>query len=138
MDRFLEMYQNLTVDNLHTLKEVYRDDIEFIDPAHRISGIDNLTNYFSAMYQNAGKVTFIFSEPMMDEGSGYVRWQMNFSHKRLAGGKPISIDGATYLQFDDNGMVYHHRDFFDLGAMIYEQVPLLGRVVTTIKRGLGR
>ncbi len=138
MDKFLMMYLNLSIDNLHTLKDVYREDIEFIDPAHRISGIENLTNYFSAMYKNANDVTFNFSKPMVDESNGYVRWSMSFSHKKLAGGKPISIDGATYLQFDDKGMVYHHRDFFDLGAMIYEQVPLLGRVVTTIKRGLGK
>lgn len=138
MDRFLEMYQNLNKDNLHTLKDVYRDDIEFIDPAHRITGIDHLTDYFSALYKNVDTVQFTFSDPLMAEGSGYVRWEMNFSHKRLAGGRPISVPGATYLQFDENGMVYHHRDFFDLGAMIYEQVPLLGRVVTMIKRGLGK
>jgi hypothetical protein len=30
-----------------------------------------------------------------------------------------------------------HRDYFDLGAMLYEQLPLLGAVVRTLKGRLG-
>jgi hypothetical protein len=137
METFLRMYQNLSADNLQTLKSVYRDDVRFIDPAHEINGIDNLTAYFSALYKNIDSLRFSFREPMVVENRGYVSWEMSFSHKSLAGGNPITVDGVTYLEFDEQGRVYHHRDYFDLGAMLYEHVPLLGRLVTSIKKRLG-
>jgi hypothetical protein len=43
----------------------------------------------------------------------------------------------SYLQFDKAGKVRYHRDYFDLGAMLYEHLPLLGSLVKTIKRRLG-
>lgn len=138
MEKFLEMYQTLSADNLDTLQSVYREDIRFIDPAHEIIGIDNLTAYLSALYKNIDSINFIFHKPLIAENRGYVSWKMTFCHPRLSRGKPITVDGVTYLEFDDKGMVFYHRDYFDLGAMLYEQIPLLGRLVTSIKRGLGK
>lgn len=138
MERFLEMYQKLSADNLETLQSVYRSDIRFIDPAHVIVGIDNLTAYFAALYKNIDSIDFSFRHPLLVESKGYISWEMTFSHRRLAGGKPIIIDGVTYLEFDDEGLVHYHRDYFDLGAMLYEHIPLLGYLVKSIKRGLGK
>ena len=33
--------------------------------------------------------------------------------------------------------VYRHRDYFDAGALLYEHVPLLGRVIRWLKRRMG-
>ncbi len=62
---------------------------------------------------------------------------MTFSHPRLRGSAPVTVEGATRLEFDETGKVCLHRDYFDLGAMLYEQLPLLGSVVRTIKGRLG-
>ena len=138
MEKFLEMYQKLSGENLDTLQSVYREDIRFIDPSNVIVGIDNLTSYFSALYKNIDSIDFSFHQPLILENKGYVSWEMTFRHSRLAGGKPITVEGVTYLEFDDKGMVFHHRDYFDLGAMLYEHIPLLGRLLKSIKRGLGK
>jgi ketosteroid isomerase-like protein len=138
MEKFLRIYENLSADNLQTLKSIYRDDVRFIDPAHEINGIENLTAYFSALYRNINSIHFSFCEPMVSENMGYVSWKMIFSHKKLAGGKEITVDGVTYLEFDLQDRVYYHRDYFDLGAMLYEHVSLLGRFVSSIKKGLGK
>lgn len=137
MEAFLEMYVNLNANNLHTLKDVYREDIRFVDPAHEILGLDNLTVYFANMYKNVKYINFSFTDQVVAGKSGYVRWEMTFRHGRLAGGRDICVDGVTYIEFDEEGKVYYHRDYFDLGAIIYEHIPLLGRLVTTLKRGLG-
>lgn len=137
METFLHMYQNLSADNLQTLKGVYSNDVRFKDPAHEINGIDNLTVYFSSLYKNIESIHFSFSEPMIVDSRGYVSWEMTFSHRRLAGGTPITVEGVTYLEFDEQGRIHYHRDYFDLGEMLYEQVPLLGRLVKSIKKGIG-
>ena len=67
----------------------------------------------------------------------WLSWVMIFAHPRIAGGRPVRVEGATRLQFDAWGKVCLHRDYFDLGAMLYEQLPLLGPVVRAIKGRLG-
>lgn len=138
MEKFLRMYQNLHADNVETLKTVYREDVRFVDPAHEINGIADLTAYFSALYTNINSIHFSFLEPLVVDSKGYVRWEMTFSHRRLAGGQPVVVNGVTYLEFDEQGMVYFHQDYFDLGVMLYEQIPLMGRMVKSIKKGLGK
>lgn len=138
MKTFLHTYQKLNANNLETLKDIYRDDVQFIDPAHEISGITNLTEYFASLYRNIDSINFSFNKPVVHENRGYVSWKMTFSHKNLARGKSITIEGMTYLQFDEHNKVYHHRDYFDLGAMLYEHIPLIGRIIKWIKRGLGK
>ncbi|HGP4674712.1 TPA: nuclear transport factor 2 family protein, partial [Vibrio cholerae O1] len=36
------------------------------------------------------------------------------------------------------GKVTYHRDYFDMGEMLYEQLPVLGQVIRAIKRRLGQ
>lgn len=76
--------------------------------------------------------------PHESGGEGYVQWDMIFIHRKLAGGRPVTIAGVTFLRSDENGKVFYHRDYFDLGAMVYKRVPLLGRLITKIKRRLGK
>lgn len=44
------MYQNLNKDNLHLLSTVYAENIQFVDPAHKVNGLKELTAYFAALY----------------------------------------------------------------------------------------
>ncbi len=138
MEKFLAMYKDLSSDNLHLLQNVYSSDIQFIDPAHEISGLDKLTEYFSALYQNVISIDFDFKDAVQQHNSCYLQWDMTFRHKSLAGGKTILVSGTTFLRFNDDHKVYFHRDYFDLGEMLYENLPLLGRLVTTIKGRLGK
>jgi len=137
MEKFLQMYKELNADNLHLLAEVYSSDIQFIDPAHEITGLNHLTEYFAELYQNVGSIAFEFYDLMHQDKVSYIQWNMTFSHKSLDRGKPIVVQGTTFLRLNEEGKVSYHRDYFDLGSMLYEHIPILGRLVTTIKRRLG-
>ncbi len=59
---------------------------------------------------------------------------MHLSHKRLNGGKPITLDGNSVITLDpQTKQAIYHRDYFDLGEFIYEQVPVLGFVIRKLK-----
>lgn len=138
VERFLALYRTLDASNLEALQEVYRSDILFIDPAHEIKGLKELTNYFHRLYQGVDHIEFDFSPPLIEGNSGSFRWVMSFSHRSLAQGKPLTVDGISHIEFDGEGKVFFHRDYFDLGSMLYEHVPLLGRMVLSIKKRLGK
>lgn len=45
--------------------------------------------------------------------------------------RPIVVVGCSHLRF--HSLVAHQRDYFDAGALIYENIPLLGAIVRRIK-----
>ena len=137
MEHFLEVYQKLDRDSVELLDTIYTADITFRDPAHEISGLDNLRTYFRNLYQNVDQVQFSFVNPLRTNDEAYIQWQMKFAHPRLNKGKTIMVHGATYLQFTPDNMVHFHHDYFDLGAMLYEHIPILGQAIKSIKRRLG-
>ena len=137
MEKFLALYKELNADNLHLLQEVYSSDIHFADPAHELHGLDRITDYFSALYRNVNAIEFDFKDVVQQDNICYLQWDMAFSHNRLAGGKSIVVQGATFLRFNEERKACYHRDYFDLGAMLYEHLPLLGNLLTAIKRRLG-
>ena len=131
--RFVALYQQLDRQQLHRLSEVYADEVIFIDPAHRIEGLAALSDYFAALYQRLAYCRFVITSQQQQGRQAWLGWTMTFSHPRLRGGKPVTVEGATRLELDEEGKVCLHRDYFDLGAMLYEQLPLLGPLVRTIK-----
>lgn len=135
--RFIGLYQQLNRDELHRLPEVYANEVVFTDPAHRIEGLAALTDYFAALYQRLAYCRFVITSQLQQGRQAWLGWTMTFSHPRLRGGAPVTVEGVTRLEFDETGKVCLHRDYFDLGAMLYEQLPLLGSVVRTIKGRLG-
>jgi hypothetical protein len=63
---------------------------------------------------------------------------MVMRHPRLRKGSPVTVEGLSRLEFDAEEKVKLHRDYFDLGEMLYENLPLIGMVVTSIKKRLGQ
>ncbi|MGL4356378.1 MAG: nuclear transport factor 2 family protein [Aeromonas popoffii] len=135
--RFIALYQQLDKQQLYRLPEVYAEKVIFIDPAHRIEGLTALTDYFAALYQRLADCRFEITSQQQQGREAWISWVMTLSHPRLAAGQPVRVEGATHLEFDAADKVCLHRDYFDLGAMLYEQLPLLGPVVRTIKGRLG-
>ena len=64
-----------------------------------------------------------------------VNWTMNLKLKQSD--KLITVDGNTQLTVKDDIIVYH-KDYYDLGEMVYEHIPLLGFFVKKIKKRLAK
>jgi hypothetical protein len=55
---------------------------------------------------------------------------MHFRHPGL-GDRLISVRGVSHLQINDK--IDYHEDFYDMGAMLYEQLPLIGTVTRWLR-----
>ena len=134
---FAQRFASLDAAHLHQLAELYSEDILFRDPLHEIQGLAALQRYFAELYSNVRELRFdVYAFDTLREGEGYLRWTMSYRHPRLAGGALIRVDGCSHLLWRD-GRVYRHRDYFDAGAMLYEHLPVLGRVISWLKRRMG-
>lgn len=129
---FRRIFTTLAPDREMPLDELYTPEIKFQDPLHQLEGLEQVRQYFARL--NAGLVVgqFSFGEALIGETSAMVPWTMHLTPQRLR--QPISIDGCSHLRFRQK--VTHHRDYFDVGALVYEQIPLLGPIVRRIKAAL--
>lgn len=132
LETFADRFAMLDSTNLQSLKNLYSDDITFRDPLHRIQGLPALHDYFARMYANASDIRYDFHDASETRpGQGYLRWTLHFRHPRLAAGQLISLDGVSHLHWRER--VHSHQDYFDAGALLYEHVPVLGRVIGWLK-----
>ncbi|EGU32244.1 putative transcriptional regulator [Vibrio ichthyoenteri ATCC 700023] len=130
------IYQQLNKSNLYLLDDVYHRDVVFEDAAHRLEGWDELKRYFDALYRNVQRCQFDIQDLQQQGNAGFITWTMALEHPKLQRGNTIYVNGVSHLKFSD-GKVIYHRDYFDLGEMLYENLPLLGSVIRTIKQRLG-
>lgn len=132
-----QFYQALSKDNLDQLPTIYHDDVVFEDSAHHVEGINALSTYFTQLYENVEQCQFEIEEQHDHDDVGFLVWRMTLIHPKLNSGKRVIVPGVTHLKFQD-GKVIFHRDYFDMGQMLYEQLPILGSVIQFIKRKLGQ
>jgi len=50
----------------------------------------------------------------------------------------VLLDGISVIRFDEEDLVVYHRDYFDVGAMVYEHVPVVRFFVRQVKKRLQR
>lgn len=137
IDKFSLFYTDLASMQISELSNIYSDNVTFIDPITQHEGISAVETYFSKLLQNAKHCRFVIHNKESTVNGNYlVTWTMEFTTSRMQSGKPICVDGLTQLSVSDDKITFH-RDYYDLGQMIYENIPLLGRIVKRIKRGLG-
>ena len=136
IDKFRQFYQHLNEKDLSGLKEVYADDVEFIDPIATHTGLESVSNYFSDLFKNTHSCFFdITTISSIDTENHVVEWQMNFISNKLSKHKQIKVDGVTLLR-TRGSLVTYHRDYYDMGQLVYENIPLLGRLIKKIKENM--
>lgn len=133
-EKIIKAFNQLNKNTIDQLGDFYTDDAEFIDPVSHMKGLPGIKKYYANVYKNVESIRFDFKEIQYDKLTFYAQWVMTFSTKTLNGGKPFAVDGISVMKFNENGKVFFHRDYTDLGSMVYEKVPLLGTVIRMIKK----
>lgn len=122
--------------NLENLDDFYADSVAFEDPVTKIKGLKNLKKYYSHAYKNVKSIKFEFSEIFNEGGTYGAAWEMHLSVKGLNGGREYTVPGFSRIKFNKKNLVIEHRDYVDLGDMVYERLPLQGLVISLIKKML--
>ncbi len=132
-------YRAIDSDSIQAgiLRDLYTPDAEFIDPFHHLQGRDRLETYFGQLYRNLNSIDFQYRETVVCGDDIFMEWCMTVSHPRLDRGRPVRVDGAS--RFSVQGRhIRLHRDYFDGGEMLYEHLPVIGRIIRLIKGRMGR
>lgn len=116
--------------------DLYAPDAQFQDPFTAVRGADAIGEYLTNAYLNVIECRFDFGTPVIDEMRMCQPWIMHVRHRRLRSGQPLVVEGNSVLQWNDEQLEFH-RDYFDAGQLLYENVPVLGPAVRWLRRHAG-
>ncbi len=132
LQNFIDVYSELGKNNLTSLESVYHPNVTFIDPLHQVEGFPSLLESFQRSYQNIHECDFVIDNVFEAEQQAAVYWTMTFTHKNLNGSNPVTVIGHSHLRAFQQKVVFH-QDYLDVGAMLYEHVPVVGLLIKSIK-----
>lgn len=133
LERFSQFYTDIDTMQIDQLSTIYSQEVVFIDPIAEYEGLKSVERYFAKLLTNAAHCQFMIHSMNQTVQQEYVlTWTMTFTSSRLNRGKPINVDGITQIRIQNNKICFH-RDYYDVGQMIYENVPILGYWVKKIK-----
>lgn len=130
-------FESFSRDQLEALHDIYATDVCFEDPIHGVQGLDALIQYFEKMLGDVERCRFKFHRSVVNHEGMFFSWTMMLEHRSFKRGQVIRVEGSSYLKVRD-GKVYYHRDYFDLGAMVYENIPILGTLIHLIRNRMTR
>lgn len=133
---FKQYYETFDLQSFEGLDDIYSEDVVFSDPIHKIYGRRELKRYFQYICRNLSGCRFHFYEEVIGEYTAFFKWSMHYQHPSIANDSPLELLGTTFIRYSDKVEV--HEDYYDMGAMLYEHVTILGRVIKMIKSKMSR
>jgi len=130
IERFKVYFRDLHRADLSALRSLYTDGIVLKDPVHQTRGIVQLEDYYARLCADLRDCRFEFLDELIQGQTAYIKWMMHFRHSRL-GNRPISVRGVSHLRWDER--IEFQEDFYDMGAMLHEQLPVLGNVTRWLR-----
>lgn len=134
--KIIKAFNDLNGKNLEILNDFYDEAAVFEDPVSKAEGLKDIKKYYAHVYKNVKNIRFDFKDIRNQDNHYYAHWTMHLQATGLNAGRSYAVEGMSYMKFNEQGHVIYHRDYLDLGSMLYERVPLLGSVVSFIKNRL--
>ena len=140
IENFCKIYTDICQISPADLENIYSKRVTFVDPITTHEGIEQVKTYFNNLLTQAESCKFLIHNTLTiadpnSPVSHVVNWKMTLVLKRST--KVITLDGTTQLKVEDEKIIYH-KDYYDLGEMVYEHIPLLGSIIKMIKRRLAK
>jgi len=131
-----EFFQQLNKDRMDLVEQFYDANVEFLDPMVHFKNRDLVKRYYEKLYRNVDSIRFDFSGVTQQGDTHMAVWTMTLTAKNFNGGRPVVVDGVSHVRFaaGEGGKAIYHRDYFDMGAFVYEHVPILSALIRLVKK----
>jgi limonene-1,2-epoxide hydrolase len=127
-----EFYHGITADNLRQKVEgLYTMSAVREDPIGSFEGRDRILAHYQNLFEGMSSLEVDVKDEFLSGDETIAVWQMRVKHAGL-GSEPVVIDGVSHLRVQ-SGRIVFQRDYFDLGAAVYEHVTLVGSIVRWVK-----
>ncbi len=133
--RYVDFLQKLSPQSLAQLKDYVVDDIEFMDPFHKVQGIEAMQDIFANMFKQLLNPGFVILDAASAPAADFLKWRMHFAFQH-APQKILYVEGITELHYAADGRVSKHFDYWDAAHQFYTHIPLLGMLMRLLRRAV--
>jgi len=126
-------FETLTPERTGELDQFYAAQARFKDPFNEVLGLSQVKRIFEHMYVALDAPHFVITGSLVDGSQAFLTWDFNFTFKRFDTQNVQTIRGGTHLQYDGNGLITLHRDYWDAAEELYEKLPVLGGLMRWLK-----
>lgn len=133
IDKIKSIFNQFNGRNTEILDQLYEDDVSFQDPVISIKGLAKLSKYYAHAYKNVHFIKFEFQNFICDQDQIVAVWTMTAQVRGLNFAKPFHVEGVSVFKFSAGNKLIFHRDYFDLGQMVYENVWGVSSLVRKVK-----
>lgn len=130
----IDWYEALTPDSLDQIDRYYTQEIHFKDPFHEFVDRNQLYRIYQNMFQHLEAPRFQIDSWTGNGDQAALQWQFVFSYRQ----RVYTIHGASHLRLAEDGRVWLQRDYWDPASGIYEQIPVFGVLLRTLRRWIVR
>ena len=134
VQRLVQFFETLKPQDVPRLHELYAAEARFKDPFNEVQGLDAITHIFAYMFEALDGPHFIVTERIVQGQQCFLVWDFRFRFKRFDTETWQTVRGGTHLQFNAQGLVTLHRDYWDAAEELYEKLPLVGGLMRWLKR----
>lgn len=131
-------FNSFTGSNTEVLESFYSDDVQYSDPISSVIGLPSVVKLLTQTYKNVQMIKYNFFDFICENNRISASYNLKIQIAGLNGGQPYIVKGSSVFEINGMGLVKSHRDYFDLGSMVYEKHPLTGIVIKKIKAGLAK
>lgn len=128
-----EFFHQLNSQSMHLVDKFYSKNATLVDPLGSVTGSENIKKYYAYQYKHIDSLTWKTEPEIVSGKTQILVWTMNLKTKALNSGNEFSVDGISKFRFNEQGQVEFHQDYFDVGAFIYERLPILKNAISFIK-----
>ena len=137
--KYISAYENLSINNLDTLKNKFTNDVKFEDPFNKVNGKEAVIKIFSEMFEKIDNPKFqilelSYAQNFDQKLTVYLKWILNGSLKKNK--KSFAIKGVSEVKFNDQGKVVKHIDYWDSMTQLIVHLPYVGSIVKTFLKGI--
>ena len=122
IEKYMDLFSNLTISNIKQFEDIVDKDVEFQDPFNKIKGIENFKNVFYHMFKNIKDPKFIILDYSMDKKRTFLKWEMTFYAFKS---KQVII-GISEINCNKIGKIISHYDYWDSLNGIFIKLPFVG------------
>ena len=122
VENYIDLFNNLTPDNIDKFDNLISEDIIFIDPFNNINGTNAFKNIFYHMFKNVKEPKFFILNYSVNKQRVFLKWKMTFfAFKSLQ-----TIEGMSELLLNDDGKIASHTDYWDSLSGLFIKIPFIG------------
>ena len=122
IEKYIDLFCNLTVSNIEQFEDIIDIDIEFSDPFNKVKGKEDFKNIFYHMFKNIKNPKFVILDYSNNKRRTFLKWEMSF----YAFKSKQTIIGMSEINCNKTGKITSHHDYWDSLNGIFIKIPFIG------------